>query len=296
MTLGLIEALFLLAPLAVVRLALRLVRDDDEPAGWRRLHQRVHPIATAAALLSFGLSSGPLAAALASAWLAFTVLLALDGLRRLTRKGLQSANVAVAGGLLYVPIGGGWLVLSRLGAQPMGFLEPIVLLTAVHFHYAAFATPILVGGVARFATARILRSSYPVLVVAALAGPLLVAAGITFSPSLGLFGAGVQSLAVLGVSVVLGGAARRHSRSAITRLLLGVSAISPWLTAPLALAYAWGEVSKQPTISLPDMARIHGVVNALGFVLCALLGLVRARDASPVPAVPVTEGRREESP
>src|SRR6185436_11885684 len=136
---------FLVAPVAVVPLALALVQDPGEPAGLRRLRRRLHPVAAAAAVVSFGFEAGPLAAALAAGWLAFTGLMAVEGLRRLSTKGFGPANLAIAGALVYVPIGGGWLLLSRLGAQPMGFLEPIVLLTAVHFHYAAFAAPILIG-------------------------------------------------------------------------------------------------------------------------------------------------------
>jgi hypothetical protein len=47
--------------------------------------------------------------------------------------------------MLYLPIGGAWLVASRLGIQPLGFGDTIVLLTAVHFHFAGFAAPVLAG-------------------------------------------------------------------------------------------------------------------------------------------------------
>jgi len=48
-------------------------------------------------------------------------------------------------------VGGAWLVASRLGMRPMGIQEPIVLLTAVHFHYAGFATATIAAATLRFA-------------------------------------------------------------------------------------------------------------------------------------------------
>jgi hypothetical protein len=40
----------------------------------------------------------------------------------------------------------------------------------------------------------------------------------------------------------------------------------------LALAYAVGEVTSHAIVSLGQMARIHGPLNALGFVLTGLVG------------------------
>ena len=48
-------------------------------------------------------------------------------------------------GLVYLAVGGGWTVLAWGGLRPLGFAAPIVLLTAVHFHYAGFALPLLTG-------------------------------------------------------------------------------------------------------------------------------------------------------
>jgi hypothetical protein len=44
-----------------------------------------------------------------------------------------------------------------------------------------------------------------------------------------------------------------------------------------ALAYAWGEFSERPRVSLAQVARIHGCANALGFGLCGLLGFALDR-------------------
>src|SRR5207248_112668 len=47
--------------------------------------------------------------------------------------------------LVLLPVGGGWLICSRAGVQPGGFGEPIVSLTAAHFHYAGFGALTLAG-------------------------------------------------------------------------------------------------------------------------------------------------------
>jgi hypothetical protein len=50
----------------------------------------------------------------------------------------------------------------------------------------------------------------------------------------------------------------------------------------LAVAWAAGQHGDVPVLSIPDMARTHGVTNALAFTLCGLLG---RRLAAAVPAV-----------
>ncbi len=47
----------------------------------------------------------------------------------------------------------------------------------------------------------------------------------------------------------------------------------------LAVAWAAGQHWHVPALSIPDMARTHGIANALAFVLC---GLLAARSASAV--------------
>ena len=135
-TLGVIEWLLLLAPLVLVPLALALLAYDSL---WqRRLYRAAVVLQPPAALLAAGalwLPAGALAALLAAGWLLLTGLLGLLGLLRLlARRTLAPAELSIDAGLMLVPVGGLWLVLARYGARPIGFSEPIVTLTAVHFH------------------------------------------------------------------------------------------------------------------------------------------------------------------
>ena len=278
--LGPIEILFLLAPVVVVPLAMRLtdVPADATPALWTA--RRLQPWAALAVVASFLVHRGYLAAGLASAWLVVTALVAFHGGRRLWRRpAWTSAEVAVSAGCLMLPIGGGWLVLSRLGMGALGFEEPLILLTAVHFHYAAYATLVLVGSLGRAAGDG---RAFRVIAGGAMAGPLLLAAGITFSPLLEVAAAGVVALAVCGLGALTLVRVVPHVPPT-ARVLLILSSVSAFGAMALALAYAVGELTWHPIVSLGEMVRIHGPLNALGFVLAGLAGwtLVAPRSHPP---------------
>jgi hypothetical protein len=266
--LGPIEILFLLAPVVVVPLAMRLSASpaDTTPALWAA--RRLQPWAALAVVASFFVHRGVGAAALAGVWLVVTVLVALHGARRLWRSAWTASEVTVSAGCLMFPIGGGWLVLSRLGVSPLGFEEPLILLTAVHFHYAAYATLVLVGSVGRAAGDG---RAFRFIAGGAMAGPPLLAAGITFSPLLEVVAAGVVVLAVCGLGALTLVRVVPHVPPS-ARVLLILSSVSAFGAMALALAYAVGEVTSHPIVSLGQMARIHGPLNALGFVLAGLVG------------------------
>jgi hypothetical protein len=223
----------------------------------------VGALAAAGALV---LRAGPLAGALAIAWLAVTIRLAGVGALRLARRRPDAAETAIDLGLMVLPVGAAWFVASRLGLTPMGFGEPIVLLTAVHFHYAAFTSLVWTGCAARRLPATWARRS---AVTGVAVGTPVLAAGITLAPWLELLGALVlaASLGWLAVRVLV-------TTPPAGGLLLRISAVSLLFSMPLAVAYAWGQVAT-PLVSLAAMARFHGTANALGFGLCGLLGWAR---------------------
>src|SRR5262245_42328509 len=138
--LGLLELLFLLAAWVIVPLGLAFV-PDVPPV---RLARRIQPAAALLATVSFFLPTGIPAAALAAPWVIVNGLVALGGLmtvKEAFRSGFPSLLVLAA--MMLPTVGGVHLVSSRLGQPLAGFPEPIIILTAVHFHYTAFAAPIL---------------------------------------------------------------------------------------------------------------------------------------------------------
>lgn len=265
-----IEPLFLLAPLVLVPLAVPLV--DGRPRADLRA---LLPIGAAAAAAALCVRTGVVAGALAAAWLLVTLRLALLGATRLVaRRPPDAAETAIDVGLVALPVGGAWFVASRLGLTPMGFREPIVLLTAVHFHYAAFTALVWTGCAARRLPASLGRRA---AVTGAAVGTPLLAAGITLAPWLELAGALVLALSLGWLAVRVLVAIRPQALA--DRLLLRTSAAALLFSMPLAVAYAWGQVAT-PLVSLDAMARLHGTANALGFGLCGLLAWTRLSDAT----------------
>jgi hypothetical protein len=270
--LGPTEILFLLAPVAVVPLAMRLTAAPTEATRALWTARRLQPAAALAVVASFFIPRGIVASVLAVVWLAVTALVALHGLACLRRSTRTTAEIAVCVGCLMLPIGGGWLVLSRLGVGVLGFEEPLILLTAVHFHYAAYATLVIAGNLGRALNDH---RAFRVVAVGAMSGPPLLAAGITFSPRLEFAAAAVMVMAVCGLGALTIASVVPGAPFA-SRVLLVVSSLSAFAAMALALAYAAGEFTGIGIISLGQMARIHGPLNALGFVLAGLLGWTAA--------------------
>ena len=271
----LIEKVLLLGVLVIVPLGLSLIAPDQrgKQVLAYRLATMAQPFGAAAAVGSLFMKQGKLAALLAFLWLAVTALIGLFGLWRLLFSGLLTADeICIGAGLIYLPVGGSWFIMSRLGMQPLGFGDTIVLLTAVHFHFAGFAAPILAGLAGRTLTSGgPARGLFQLAAVGIIAGTPIVATGITLSPSVALVGAIVISLGLVMLAIVTFVWVIRSLRSLPAQLLLGVSAVSSAFGMVLACLYAYSLVTKTPIIDIPRMAMTHGVVNALGFALCGLL-------------------------
>jgi len=154
----------------------------------------------------------------------------------------------------------------------MGFREPIILLTAVHFHYTGFATALIAGAMVDFAQVRgrhsATRSGLVVLVVAL---PFVLAAGFVFSPAIKVCAAVLLSMTMLGLAISQLEAGRAAPRSDAS-IFLWISSAAVALAMTLAGTYAVGDFLERNWISIPRMASTHGLLNALGFALPALIG------------------------
>jgi hypothetical protein len=290
--LGPIEVLFLLAPLVHVPLGLRVLRKlQAEFSPFGRLAIRLLPIGGIAAAVSFWPPTGISAGFLAAGWFFVCLLLAAEGLVLFFREGHRSAEgICISVGLLYLAVGGVWLVLSRSGATPMHFAEPIILLTAVHFHFTGFALPVITAATGRALKNRAprgaLASLFPYVAAGIVCGPPILAGGFVFGYPLwkllaALFLATVCIvLAALLFSVV----PRIEARSA--QVLLCISAASLIVGMVLAGAYVIGDFTQRYWLLIPSMARWHGTTNAIGFAFCGLAGWAlaigeRTQSASP---------------
>lgn len=180
----------------------------------------------------------------------------------------------------------GSVVASLAGWTMFGIGEPIVRLTGVHYLYAGvgsltIAHRLWVSHHRRDPVRRPRRSLTGLAtagVVATIVAPPVVALGfITESALPQVGGALLMTVGVWASAVLLVGAARTEAGS--RRTLTLIAGLAPWIPMVLAVAWAaanhWADV---PALSVPDMARTHGLVNGIGFVI---LGLWVTRQIDP---------------
>jgi hypothetical protein len=273
----LMQRIVLLGILVIVPLALSLVPASDarhEESLLYRLALLAQPFGAIGAVVSFLLEPGVPAGVLAFLWSCETALIAIVGLQRLSSPELRtSAELSISAGLIFVPVAGFWLVVHRLGIQLMDYGDTIILLTAVHFHFAGYAAPILAGLAGRRllqypGVSRVFKLS-PIGIIA---GTPLVAAGISFSPALALVGTVMISIGLVILAILVVGWILPSLESILGRVLLFVSSVSCLPAMLLACAYAYSIVFQKLIIDIPQMAMTHGVANAFGFSLCGLMG------------------------
>jgi YndJ-like protein len=229
-------------------------------------------LATAAVLVSFTVPAG-WAGVLAAPLLVVT-LVVLG--RRLEAAGplmfwrLGDGVEVIACG--YAVVAAVSLAQSRTGGELFGIGEPIVELTAVHYMYAGTAALVLARAATTAATGSWQRIARAAVLLTGMAPPVVAAGFVTGAAVPQVGGAVLMSLGVFGTAVLhLREAAARPDRSPLVRLLLAVSGLAVWAPMPLAVAWAASQHVGVPALSIPAMARTHGLAMALGFVVCGLL-------------------------
>ncbi|MEW5975217.1 MAG: YndJ family transporter [Acidobacteriota bacterium] len=266
--------LLLLAPLVLVPLGLRLITGLSKDNPWLgKLEVFQLP---AALLLGGALSQQPgwPAAALAFPWLTLTVILALSQLVWLWqhRASMALYEITSRSALMFLPVGGVWAVSDRLGFRPLDFEPVIVLLTAIHFHYAGFVLPLLTSFAMRQGNGAVGR----VAAVAVVSGVPLVAAGITTTQlKLGWWleciaaawlGFGGILLAWLQAQLIT-----RMQFPFVSRVLWMISAGSLFFSMFLAILYGTRFYLPLSWLDIAWMRALHGTANAVGFGGAGLL-------------------------
>jgi hypothetical protein len=288
---GLAEALVALAPLVAVPLGLSLAApaENGEHRLWRALPWLQLP---AAVLLfsAFAFPPGPRAALLGLPWILVTALTALLGaLRLLTRRPGSWTEISMDAGMVYLAVGGAWILFSRWGRPFLGFGEPLVLLTGAHFHYAGFVLPILAGMAGRARPAGCSRAA----ILGVVTGVPLVALGITLAPQgirwVEWFAAWWMVLATVLVAVLQLQIAIRSSSappSFLPGVLLALSAASLLGGMALAGAYSLGRYFDWNRLDIPAMISFHATLNGLGFAVPGLLAWTFSSQAPATDAGP----------
>lgn len=269
--LGIIEVLFLLAPWLVVPLGADLI-EVPEAKSKSRLRDWVLFTAASFTTISFFLNNRVAASMFASCWLFVCVGFAADAVLRLRKSGASSlTQFCFAAGEGYLLVAGCWLVASRAGLHPLGFQEPIVLLTGVHFHFAGFASAVLAGLTYERLRASNWRLLLQAVLLAVVCGPGVLGLAFLLGPKWKLVAAllvaiGQISLAVAMIRVGIA------ATNGIGRGLLFVAGASVAVGMVLAAVWALGEYPLQAFVNIRQMAEFHGALNAVGFVACGLTG------------------------
>lgn len=182
------------------------------------------------------------------------------------------ADLCLLAAAVFPAIGAMWLVAFCAGWMPFGFDALIVLLTAAHFHHAAFTLPLIAGLLGRARPGRWTSWSC----VAVLAGVPLVATGITLTH----FGR-LAWVEPLGVLVLVAGALGvalsqmklgvEAGRPAWWRAAFMVSGLSLLIAMLLALGFGVRYFIPSLALTMPQMWAVHGSLNAFGFGLLGLL-------------------------
>lgn len=173
---------------------------------------------------------------------------------------------------VYALVAAGALMASRTGLELFGIGEPIVELTAVHYVYAGTAALVLARAARRAASRRWRPVGRAALVLTAVAPPVVAVGFVTGAAAAQVGGAVVMTLGVWLTAGLQLRSVLLPGRPGPARVLLALSGLAVWVPMPLAVAWALGQHWDVPALSVPDMARAHGLPNALAFSLCGLLG------------------------
>lgn len=257
--------------------------------------RRLQPVGAVAAIAALALDAGGPAGGLAAVWLAVCLCGAMGGLAVAWRLWHPAPDVeggpapllagTVAVGLAYLAVGGAWFVVSRLGLHPLDLSTDVVRLTAVHFHYAGFAVPVLAATGLAAVDFYASRVSLVTGCIAAVVGPFVVAMGIALDTAVVRI-SGALIMTVAAWAIAFGTFLLSTSNSALTsvpmrgrglvqmvgRWLLVMSSLSPVVPMLLALQWAVAQHSGIPSLGTADMASTHGLLNGVGFVVGGLAG------------------------
>jgi hypothetical protein len=263
--------LFLLGPLVAVPLGMRLLEARGDPVSDRVLHAaRLAGLPAALVLaVSFLLPAGAFAAALAIPWALVTAAAAVAALLHFARDPRRWSihlDLAIDAAFGFLAVGGMFAFTDRLGLEPFGFAASIILLTAVHFHFAGFV--LVTAGVLAFRHV----PDRPVVV-----GIAALVIGIP-TTALGFFGfpifAWVGAILVADGGLSIGLATARVAAGLApkpARWLARLAGASLLVSMPLAIVYATGVFIGAGWLDVATMARSHGLLNVIGFAIPAMV-------------------------
>lgn len=197
-------------------------------------------------------------------YLIVTFLIAWKGVDRFLNRGfVNTAEIMIDVGLVYIAIGGMWF-LAFIGGFETGFTPLTNWLTAIHFHYSAFMLCISVGLLGRIRMTRL----YKLCALIIATGPMTVAIGITFSYTIEILSVSLYVAAIYALTLYT----FRLKFPPAQAFLIRLSFLTLCLTILGSFLYAFGNFTGITIVTILDMLAFHGLLNCLVFgsftVLC----------------------------
>ncbi|HEX7066000.1 MAG TPA: YndJ family protein [Bacillales bacterium] len=269
-TLNLVSVIVLFAILIVIPMILPTVQRNDRFYKSAFIFSRPAGILAACSLL---FPQGWIAVLLVLPWFAVTILIALSGLtsivinKQFSLPGVLVENIA----FIYIAVGGAWLFLHQTGAPIMDFSNVIILLTAIHFHYAAFIAPIIVAFVGKQLSIK----GYSWISIGMIISPPLVAIGITGSDIIEAIGVSVFVATLFTYAVLCLLRWVPYMEAKLSKFWFLISSLSLIVAMTAAFVY-----DMRGTLSITQMVWLHGGLNSFGFAFFGALGVMKSREKS----------------
>lgn len=192
-------------------------------------------------------------------WMAFAAYLCWQRLKQVNSWSLT--NIMELAQSLFLFTAACWALADRMTLTPLGFTGDIVLLTAVHFHYAGFTLTWLATNVKTLPD----WTRWGIV-----SGVGLVAIGITSSQIQLPAWIEVLSVTILAIAALRMAWALLFIGEGGSRFFFWFAALALSIGMLLALTYGWRYYFPIPALNIPVMYAIHGSLNSLGFALPAI--------------------------
>ena len=271
---GVLEGLWLLAPLVVVPMGLALLRPPRELVREFTLTRRLALPTALLVVAGILVDPGAVAAWLAAPWVTVTVLALWVGLRWFAiAPSMRAKTVVPVAGLVFLAGSAAALVAWQGQLRPAGSSDTMMALVAVHAAFAGFGVAVAADRTRAAATRRRARSIAGAAGLASVAAAAVLMAGfLSDDRAVGLVGSVLLAVSLLALALVTLVYALRRERAAGASALLVVSSGSLLFALALAVQYAFARWNDSYTLSVTRMLELHGTVSGLGFVVGELLG------------------------
>jgi hypothetical protein len=141
----------------------------------------------------------------------------------------------------------------------------------VHFHFTGFAIPLMAGELVRYRH----NSASRWLLIAVIVGVPAVALGITTTQLGGpreIEFLAASLMAIAGICLGVGNLRIAWRLPRVAGVLLAISGASLIVALGWSILYASGQYGLIVRLDVPFMVHWHGIINAVGAILCGLFG------------------------